>query len=50
MQAEVKNACRAIFDTGNLKTPPGPKLTELIYARVGAFASRPCTPARAAAW
>jgi len=37
----VKNAYRAIFDTENLKTPPGPKLTQLIYARVGAFASRP---------
>lgn len=50
MQAEVKDAYRAIFDTGNLKTPPGPKLTELIDARVDAFASRPRTPAWAAAW
>ena len=28
----------------------GPKLTELIDARVDAFASRPRTPAWAAAW
>jgi putative transposase len=40
MQAEVKDAYWAIFDTENLTTPPGPKLTELIDARVDAFAGR----------
>ena len=34
MQSEVKDAYWAIFDTQELKTPPGPKLTELIDARI----------------
>src|SRR5713226_1131700 len=30
MQAEVKDAFWAIFDTEDLKTPPGPRLVEII--------------------
>jgi putative transposase len=40
MQPEIKDAYRAIFDTEDLKTAPGPKLTEMIDARIGAFADR----------
>src|SRR5690348_16909844 len=40
MQAEIKDAYWAIFDTGELKTPPGPKLVEIIDARIGEFAAR----------
>jgi putative transposase len=40
MQAEVKDAYRAIFDTGDLKTPPGPKLTEITGHRIDEFAAR----------
>ena len=40
MQAEVKDAYWKIFDTGDLKTPPGPKLTELIDARISEMAAR----------
>jgi hypothetical protein len=40
MQAEVKDAYWAIFDTEKLKTPPGPKLAEIIDARIDAFAER----------
>ena len=40
MQAEVKDAYWKIFDTGDLKTPPGPKLTELIDARITEMAAR----------
>ena len=35
MQAEVKDAYWKIFDTEDLKTPPGPKLVEIIDARIG---------------
>ncbi|HLQ61521.1 MAG TPA: IS256 family transposase [Candidatus Acidoferrales bacterium] len=40
MQAEVKDAYWAIFDTGELTTPPGPKLAEIIDHRIGEFAAR----------
>jgi putative transposase len=42
MQAEVKDAHWKIFDTGDLTTPPGPKLVEIIDARIDAFAERYC--------
>jgi transposase-like protein len=40
MQAEVKDAYWAIFDTEDLKTPPGPRLVEIIDHRIGEFAAR----------
>ncbi len=40
MQAEVKDAYWKIFDTEGLKTPPGPKLTELVDARISEMAAR----------
>jgi len=40
MQAEVKDAYWAIFDTEEVKTPPGPKLTEIIDARITEMAAR----------
>jgi putative transposase len=40
MQAEVKDAYWQIFDTEDLKTPPGRKLTELIDARISEMAAR----------
>ncbi len=40
MQAEVKDAYWAIFDTGDLKTPPGPGLVQIIDARIDAFAGK----------
>ena len=40
MHAEVKDAYWAIFDTEELKTPPGPKLTEIIDHRIDEFAAR----------
>jgi putative transposase len=40
MQAEIKDAYWAIFGTEELKTPPGPKLVEIIDARIGEFAAR----------
>jgi putative transposase len=40
MQAEVKDAYWAIFDTGELKTPPGPRLVEIIDGRIDAFAAK----------
>ncbi len=40
MQAEVKDAYWKIFDTEELKTPPGPKLTEIIGHRIDEFAAR----------
>ncbi len=40
MHAEVKDAFWAIFDTEELKTPPGPKLTEIIDHRIDEFAAR----------
>jgi putative transposase len=40
MQAEVKDAFWAIFDTEELTTPPGPKLAEIIDARTDTFADK----------
>jgi putative transposase len=40
MQAEVKDAYWALFDTEELKTKPGPKLVELIDARITEMAAR----------
>ena len=40
MQAEVKDAYWAIFDTEDLKTQPGPRLVEIIDARIDEFAAR----------
>ncbi len=40
MQAEVKDAYWAIFDTDGLTTPPGPRLVELIDARISEIAAR----------
>ena len=40
MQAEVNDAYWKIFDTEDLKTPPGPKLVEIIDARIGDLAAK----------
>jgi len=40
MQAEVKDAYWAIFDTEGLKTQPGPRLVELIDARITEFTGK----------
>jgi putative transposase len=40
MLAEVKDAYWAVFDTEDLKTPPGPRLTEIIDARISEMAAR----------
>ena len=40
MQAEVKDAYWKIFDTEDLKTPPGPRLVEIIDARISEMAAR----------
>jgi hypothetical protein len=40
IQAEVKDAYRAIFDTEDLNTPPAPKLIDIIDGRIDPFASR----------
>jgi transposase-like protein len=40
MQAEVKDAYWATFDTSELKTPPGPRLVELIDARISEMAAK----------
>src|SRR6266496_1970630 len=40
MQAEVKDAYWKIFDTEDLKTPPGPKLTEITGNRISEMAAR----------
>jgi putative transposase len=40
MQAEVKDAYWAIFDTGDLKTQPGPRLVEIIDAKISEMAAR----------
>jgi putative transposase len=40
MQAEVKDAYWKIFGTEGLKTPPGPRLTEIIDARISEMAAR----------
>jgi putative transposase len=40
MQAEVKDAYWKLFDTEELKTPPGPRLVEIIDARISEMAAR----------
>ncbi len=40
MQAEVRDAYWAIFDTGDLKTSPGPGLVQLIDHRIDEFAGK----------
>jgi transposase-like protein len=40
MQAEVKDAYWAVFDTSELKTRPGPRLVELIDHRITEMAAR----------
>jgi hypothetical protein len=40
MQAEVKDAYWKIFSTENLKTPPGPRLVEIIDNRISDMAAR----------
>jgi len=40
MQAEVKDAFWALFDTGDLTTQPGPRLVELTDARITEMADR----------
>jgi putative transposase len=40
MQAEVKDAWWALFDTDEVKTSPGPDLVALIDARIDAFAGK----------
>ncbi len=40
MQAEVKDAFWAVFDTEDLKTAPGPRLVEIIDARISEMAAR----------
>jgi putative transposase len=40
MQAEVKDAYWALFDTEDLKTEPGPRLVELVDQRITAMADR----------
>jgi hypothetical protein len=40
MQGEVKDAYWKIFGTGQLKTPPGPRLAELIDARISEMAAK----------
>ena len=47
MQAEVKDAYWALFDTEDLKTQPGPRLVELVGHRISEMAGRysPAYPA-----
>jgi len=40
MQAEIKDAYWAIFGTEDLKTPPGPRLVQIIGGRIDEFAAR----------
>ncbi|MDM3909716.1 transposase [Mycobacterium intracellulare subsp. chimaera] len=40
MQAEIRDGYWACFDTEDLKTEPGPRLVELVDARLTAFATR----------
>src|SRR5512135_2827204 len=40
MQAEIRDGYWACFDTGELNTEPGPRLVELVDARLTAFADR----------
>jgi len=40
MQAGIKDAYWALFDTEDLKTKPGPKLAELVGHRITEMADR----------
>ncbi len=40
MQAEIKDAFWQVFDTEDLKTPPGPRLVGLIDNRITEMAAR----------
>jgi putative transposase len=40
MQAEIKDAYWAVFDTADMKTPPGPRLVETIDRRIDALANK----------
>ena len=40
MQAEIRDGYWAVFDTEDLKKEPGPRLVELVDARLTAFATR----------
>src|SRR5215470_15729063 len=40
MQAEIKDAYWKLFDTEDLKTGPGPRLVEIIGARIDEFAAK----------
>ena len=40
MQAEIKDAYWKLFDTGDLTTGPGPRLVEIIGARIDEFAAK----------
>ena len=40
MQAEIRDGYWAIFDTDDLSTEPGPRLVELVQARITAFADK----------
>src|SRR4029079_16360745 len=40
MQAEIRDGYWACFDTADLTAEPGPRLVELIEARLGALATR----------
>ncbi|GAB5003542.1 hypothetical protein MAHJHV63_23000 [Mycobacterium avium subsp. hominissuis] len=40
MQAEIRDGYWACFDTDEVKTEPGPRLVELVDARLTAFADR----------
>jgi len=40
MQAEIKDAYWKLFDTGDLTTGPGPRLVEIIAARIDEFAAK----------
>ena len=42
MQAEIKDAYWKLFDTADLKTPPGPRLVEIIDARIAEMAAKYC--------
>jgi len=40
MQAEIKDAYWAVFDTADITTPPGPRLVEIIDRRIDALAAK----------
>src|SRR6266700_2478206 len=40
MQAEIKDAYWAVFDTADITTPPGPRLVEIIARRLDALAAK----------